>query len=43
MREIVKDNPVSCRRMHAMIVKKHSANPIDLKALLSEDRDLMKF
>ncbi len=25
-----------------MTVKKHSANPMDLKALLSEDRDLMK-
>lgn len=25
-----------------MTVKKHSANPIDLKALMAEDKDLMK-
>ncbi len=25
-----------------MTVKKHSANPIDLKALLADDRELMK-
>ncbi len=42
MREIVKINPVSLRRMHTMTVKKHSANPIDLKALLADDRELMK-
>jgi len=28
--------------MHTMTVKQHSANAIDLKALLTEDRDLMK-
>ena len=42
MREIVKINPVSCRRDHTMTVRKHSANPMDLKALVAEDRDLMK-
>ena len=40
MREIVKINSVSCRRDHTMTVKKHNANAIDLKALLTEDRDL---
>ena len=42
MREIVKINPVSCRRDHTMTARKHSANSIDLKAWVAEDRDLMK-
>ena len=42
MREIVKINPVSCRRDHTMTVKKHSANTINLKALVAEDCDWMK-
>jgi hypothetical protein len=32
MREIAKINPMSCRWEHPMSVKKHHANPIDLKA-----------
>jgi hypothetical protein len=42
MREIVKSNPVSCRRDHTMTAKQHSANSIDLKALVAKDRDLVK-
>jgi hypothetical protein len=40
MREIVKINPVSCRRGHTMTTKKHGANTIDLNALMAEDKDL---
>ena len=30
---------MSCGRDHTLTVRKHNANPIDLKTLVAEDRD----